>query len=598
MTPSYFAPLANHLWQSTLFAAAAGLLTLPFRRNRAAVRHRLWLAASVKFLVPFSALIALGGHFQWRAASATPAHPISIVMDDIGRPFTAFEVPALPVVPMSPRPAQQPGRIPAILLFLWICGFALNVFWWSIRWRQLRRAVRQATLLDLDVRIRVMSCPQRLEPGVFGIVQPVLLLPEGITERLSPAHLHAVVEHELCHVRRRDNLTAAVQMVVETLFWFHPLVWWIRLRLVEEQERACDEEVLGCGCDPQVYAESILKICEFYLASPLICVAGITGSNLKRRIEAIMTNRISRELNPSGKLLLAAAGMLALAGPIVIGILNVPQTHAQSKQSVHSATSALAFSQNSSEVSVLAFPKVAAQLASGARPAPAPGYMRALGTVAAFSTVTVKPRVDGQLMTVVNEGDLVQVGQILASIDPRPYQIQLLQAVAQLDRDRAQLADARLFPNAATNAQLESSIKIDEANVENAKVQVDYTEIHSPITGVAGLHMVDPGNIVFHDAASPGILVITQLQPIAVVFSIPEDNLPQVRARLTAGTNLPVEVWDHDDTVKIATGRLTAVDNQIDLTTGTAKLKAVFDNKDGALFPNQFVNVRMFLSPQ
>ena len=120
---------------------------------------------------------------------------------------------------------------------------------------------------------------------MFGIFRPVLLLPEGITDRLSPAQLQAVLAHELCHVRRRDNLAAAIHMFVEALFWFHPLVWWIKARLIEEQERACDEEVLRLGGDPQVYAESILKICEFYLTSPLICVSGITGSNLKKRIE-------------------------------------------------------------------------------------------------------------------------------------------------------------------------------------------------------------------------------------------------------------------------------------------------------------------------
>jgi hypothetical protein len=133
----------------------------------------------------------------------------------------------------------------------------------------------------MDLPMPVVSIPERIEPGVFGILRPVLLLPEDITERLPPKHLDAVIAHELCHIQRRDNLTTAIHMMVEALFWFHPLVWWIKLRLTDEQERACDEQVLLLGGDPQVYSESILKICEFFVTSPLACVSGITGSDFE-----------------------------------------------------------------------------------------------------------------------------------------------------------------------------------------------------------------------------------------------------------------------------------------------------------------------------
>ncbi|HEV8612488.1 MAG TPA: M56 and DUF3738 domain-containing protein, partial [Gemmatimonadales bacterium] len=168
-------------------------------------------------------------------------------------------------------------------------------------------------------------------PGVFGVFRPVLLLPEGIADRLTPAQLKAILAHELCHVRRRDNLAAVMHMVVEAVFWFHPLVWWIGARLVEERERACDEEVLRLGSQPEVYAAGILNVCKFYLESPLPCAAGVTGSDLEKRIEAIMTHRILPRLTPARKIVLASAGIAAVAGPICIGIVKAPSVRAQSQ---------------------------------------------------------------------------------------------------------------------------------------------------------------------------------------------------------------------------------------------------------------------------
>ena len=165
---------------------------------------------------------------------------------------------------------------------------------------------------------------------MFGIFRPVLLLPGGIASRLTPAQLQAVVAHELCHVRRRDNLTAAVHMLVEALFWFYPLLWWLGARLIDEREAACDEEVLQTGSQAQVYAESILKVCEFYLESPLTCMSGVTGSDLKKRIQRIMKNRFGVALSARKKLLLWAAGVVALALPIATGVLASPRRGTQS----------------------------------------------------------------------------------------------------------------------------------------------------------------------------------------------------------------------------------------------------------------------------
>jgi bla regulator protein BlaR1 len=316
--------LANHLWQSTLCAAAAWLLTLALRKNRAAVRYGLWLAASVKFLIPFSLLVSAGSQLGWRTAPAIGQPQFSLVMEELGRPF---ELPAAKHKPAVAQPAS--ALVPAVLLGVWLGGLTIGVVSWLRSWRRMRAVQRSATLLHLNLPIQAMCSPARLEPGVFGIRRPVLLLPEGITDRLTPLELEAVVTHELCHVRRRDNLTAAIHMVVESVFWFHPLVWWIEGRLVEERERACDEDVLGLGRDPQVYAESILKTCRLYLESRWACVAGVTGSDLRQRIEAIMAQRIGRSLDRGRKLLLASLGIATVAGPIAIGVLNAPGIRAQ-----------------------------------------------------------------------------------------------------------------------------------------------------------------------------------------------------------------------------------------------------------------------------
>jgi uncharacterized protein (TIGR03435 family) len=326
MTLDYVSPLANHLWQSTLCGAAAWLLTLTLRRNRAAVRYWIWLAASAKFLIPFSLLVSAGGQLGWRADSPVAQPHFSIAMEAIGLPFAAPPPAARPVGERSAA-----GMFAAILFGVWLSGSAITAVTWFRRWRHVRAIQRTATPLSLTLPIQVFSSTARLEPGVFGIRRPVLLLPEGITDRLTPPQLDAVLAHELCHVRRRDNLTATVHMVAEALFWFHPLVWRIGERLVEERERACDEEVLRAANDPRIYAEGILNVCRFYLESRLVCVSGVTGSNLKKRIDAIVANGHAARLNLSRRLLLAVAAFGAVAGPVAIGMLNAPPSLAQSQ---------------------------------------------------------------------------------------------------------------------------------------------------------------------------------------------------------------------------------------------------------------------------
>jgi bla regulator protein blaR1 len=327
MIPTDLAPMWSHLWQSTLFAAAAWLLTLTVRKSRAAVRYWIWLAASVKFLVPFSMLVSVGNQVEWRPASPMIQPRAAELLNEITRPF----VQTTDVVTVTTAPPSLNHLVP-ILTGAWVCGCILGLIFWVRSVRQIHAVRRRAKCLDLDLPIPVILSPARLEPGVFGIRNPVLILPEGITDRLTQAQLEAVIAHEMCHVRRRDNLTAAIHMVVEVIFWFHPMVWWIRTRLVAERERSCDEEVVSLTGDPEVYAEAILNVCKLYFESPLVCVSGVTGSNLKKRIEAIMANRIALRLSLTKRVALTVVGIAALSAPVVVGIINAPAMRAQSPQ--------------------------------------------------------------------------------------------------------------------------------------------------------------------------------------------------------------------------------------------------------------------------
>lgn len=212
-------------------------------------------------------------------------------------------------------------------------------------------AVRTASPVDLGVPIDTRFSATALEPGVVGIKNPTLLLPKNIETYLTPAQLQGVLDHELCHVRRRDNLTSALHMVVEALFWFYPLVWWLGGRLIVERERACDEAVVRGGNDPQDYAEGILRVCKAYVGSPLACTSGVSGADLTKRIESIMANRIVTSLSVAKRVLLGSACTVALLGPIIVGLLDARPARAQSKPTIGQLPSRVKFEDSAIRIS-------------------------------------------------------------------------------------------------------------------------------------------------------------------------------------------------------------------------------------------------------
>jgi uncharacterized protein (TIGR03435 family) len=329
--------LANHLWQSTVFVLAAWLLAIALRGNQARTRFWLWMIASAKFLLPFSVLIAAGEWLHPKASGIGAAPELFAVMSDVTQPL-AYDAGALHggatgagiTFPGNAPVVQTHSHVlPMMLLALWVTGAFALLARWALRWWSLRKVVRAATPLELECPVPVLSTSQHLEPGIFGIFRPVLLLPEGICERLSADQFDAVVAHELSHVRRRDNLTAAVHMLVEAVFWFYPLVWWVGARLIEERERACDEAVLEARGEPAAYAEGILCVCKSYVEAPLHCVSGVTGADLKKRITRIMAGTVIRKLDVSRKLLLAMAAICLVTVPIAVGVMHAAAQQSQ-----------------------------------------------------------------------------------------------------------------------------------------------------------------------------------------------------------------------------------------------------------------------------
>jgi len=314
--------LLNHLWQSTLFALAVGLAAAALRRQSAGLRHGLWLAASAKFLIPFAILQAIG-------ARLAPAVPPALIRAPLEPRLLQGAVEPFPESPVSTPPTAA-GHVPLaidpgpILLGVWALGSAVVLCIWLCRWLKVRRIIGSSVPVDRPALAPIRCSASLLEPVLAGIWRPVLLIPEGLFDHLQPSQIEAVLAHETCHLRRRDNLTASAHMLVEALFWFYPPVWWIGGRLLVERERACDEAVIRAGHDREVYARGIVEVCRLYVRSPLASMAGAAGSKLEQRLEDIMTSPPAFPLPLALKALLGAAGVGAFASPLALGLLTAP----------------------------------------------------------------------------------------------------------------------------------------------------------------------------------------------------------------------------------------------------------------------------------
>lgn len=329
--PGWIPALENHLWQSTAFAAAAYLVTLALRKNQARTRYWIWLCASLKFLAPFSLLFAMGTYLRPAVAPPIARADVSTTMTQIAQPFS-IDAPVGLFMASATNATHGLNLWPFLLATIWVVGLAVVLFSWSRKWWRVSRVVRAASPIEIAADVPVLSSASPFEPGIFGIFRPALVLPEGILHRLTSSQMETVVAHEMCHVHRRDNLTAAIHMLVEAVFWFHPMVWWIGVRLVEERELACDEEVLLRGSEAETYAEGILEVCKFYTESPIVCVSGISGADLKQRIVRIMTRRLARNLTRGRKILLGAVATAAIVTPLIFGVINAPLLRAQAAQ--------------------------------------------------------------------------------------------------------------------------------------------------------------------------------------------------------------------------------------------------------------------------
>lgn len=306
--------IAVHLWQSTLILVAAWLLTLVCRRSAAAIRYWIWFGASMKFLIPLYVLQWMGERIGRWVPGPEPVGPIFI------ETASAIFVPAFPDALASPDGVWV--HIQVIAAALWALGATTLGVRWFLQWRSVRAVLSKASLSSQELPAPVYVTSSDLAPGVFGVFRPVVILPRTVTSELNQEQLRTVLAHEVCHIERGDNLTAAIHRCVEVLFWFHPLVWRIGANLLHEREAACDESVIEEGHERVVYAQSILNVCRLTVAAQSATVAASTGGDLKQRVSSIVSKQLAQPIGQGRFTVLFMAATLVYFVPFASGVIG------------------------------------------------------------------------------------------------------------------------------------------------------------------------------------------------------------------------------------------------------------------------------------
>lgn len=552
--------LAEWAIRSSVLIAAGALLLWALRVKHSAVRLAGWTAMLLSSL----AIPAL--------MTALPKAPMTVMWTEpnvIETPAPAVDaMPSVPTVPAS-EPFDWTRAAFAVYLAIALALLLRLPVGLAMSFRLLRRS--RATEQNFE-GLAIRESDDVAAPVTMGIVRPVIVLP-GDWRKWDGAKLNAVLEHERSHIRRFDPAMQLLSAMHRAVLWHSPLSWFLHRRIVRTAEDASDDAAVAAMNDRAFYAEVLLDFMRRGVRrTSWMGVPMARYESADARIQRILDGATL----PRGRTRWSVAAILALASPLAYLVATAHPSQAAPQVRVEPRTPA----------PVVPPPAPRSRRASD--------YLTGLGNAVA-TTVMVTSKVDGQLKSLdFEEGKPVQAGQLLASIDSRNTQEQLERALAlqELAQDTLRLRRSA-GQSGEVVVQLENATKADEQKIDELKAQVVYGQVKAPFAGIAGLRKVDPGNFVH---SGDVLVVIAQLQPMAVVFTLPQDVLPQVLSRFRAGENPTVEAWNRDMTVKLATGRLTAVDNLIDESTGMIKLKAMFDNKDSALFPNQFVNVRLLMN--
>lgn len=302
--------IADHLWQSTWFALAAWLLAVLVRKDSARIRYWIWLCASLKFLVPFALLAWAGNHIVLELEARSSVLPI---VQQVAAPFAG---PAISI-------GDADSAMSRLAIVIWLLGSGMLLVRWIVEWSRSRLLLRGADPCDIEAAVSVRCSDVVGAPAVVGILNPVIVLPRYLPDALTPAQMNTVIAHETCHVRRRDNLMGLMHAIVQMIFWFHPLVWWVGTKLVQEREQACDESVVQGGGDSRTYAETLVRVCRHSLESRHMHAASVAGGDLSARVRAILSYGSALRVCVIRRGLVATALLVCTALPVAAGMTVV-----------------------------------------------------------------------------------------------------------------------------------------------------------------------------------------------------------------------------------------------------------------------------------